>query len=64
MQEFRARATPPDNEPLLLQAKALFDEFIVKAGGRADFADAIERASQRKTEIDEILSFNRLAAKP
>ena len=62
VQEFKARAGGAKAEPVLLQAKKLFGEFISKAGEAAQYAVAVKRSKERMEEIDQIIAFNRQTA--
>lgn len=59
-QEYRTKGTtdPTKAKPILLQAKDLFGQFVSKAGGGAEYVDAVKRAKERMTEIDQIIVFN------
>lgn len=50
-------------EPILLQAKDLFGQFVTKAGAGAEYADAVKRAKERIGEIDQIIAFNKQTEK-
>lgn len=58
-QEYKAKSGGKEAEGALNQAKTLFGQFIQKAGGATEFADAVKRAKERITEIDQIIEFNR-----
>jgi Tfp pilus assembly protein PilF len=58
-QEFKAKSGGKGAEKPLNDAKALFNTFVSKAGGSAEFADAVKRSKERITEIDQIISFNK-----
>ena len=47
----------------LLNAKKLFGEFITKASGAGEFADAVKRSKERMAEIDQIIEFNKQSEK-
>lgn len=55
-QEYKAKSGAK-SEPELLSAKKLFGDFIQKAEGHAEFADAIKRSKDRMGEIDQIIEF-------
>jgi len=50
-------------EPILLQAKDLFGQFVTKAGSGAEYVDAVKRAKERITEIEQIIAFNKQTEK-
>lgn len=58
-QEYKAKSGGKEAEGALNQAKSLFGQFIQKAGASNEFADAVKRAKERITEIDQIIEFNR-----
>lgn len=60
-QEYKTKAATDPNkaEPILLQAKDLFGQFVTKAGSQAEYADAVKRAKERIAEIDQIITFNK-----
>lgn len=58
-QEYKAKSGGKEAEGALNAAKALFGQFIQKAGSATEFADAVKRAKERVTEIDQIIEFNR-----
>jgi tetratricopeptide (TPR) repeat protein len=58
-QEYKAKSGGKSSEGELLNAKKLFGDFIEKAGGGAEFADAVKRSKDRMTEIDQIIEFNK-----
>jgi hypothetical protein len=58
-QEFKAKSGGKDAEKPLNDAKALFAQFVSKAGAAPDFADGVKRAKERMAEIDQIITFNR-----
>ena len=58
-QEFKARSGGAGAEKQLLAAKALFQQFVSKAGSEDAFADAVKRATERMEEIDQIIAFNK-----
>jgi Tfp pilus assembly protein PilF len=64
-QEYKTKASTDPNkaEPILLQAKDLFGQFVQKAGAQAEYADAVKRAKERMGEIDQIISFNKQTEK-
>ena len=59
-QEYKTKGTsdPTKAKPILLQAKDLFGQFVTKAGGASEYSDAVKRAKERITEIDQIIVFN------
>ncbi len=64
-QEYKTKAATDPNkaEPILLQAKDLFGQFVTKAGSQAEYADAVKRAKERIAEIDQIITFNKQTEK-
>ena len=64
-QEYKTKAATDPNkaEPILLQAKDLFGQFVQKAGAQAEYADAVKRAKERMGEIDQIITFNKQTEK-
>jgi tetratricopeptide (TPR) repeat protein len=64
-QEYKTKASTDPNkaEPILLQAKGLFGQFVSKAGSQAEYADAVKRAKERMGEIDQIIAFNKQTEK-
>lgn len=58
-QEYKAKSGGKAAEGALTAAKGLFGQFIQKAGASAEFADAVKRAKERITEIDQIIEFNK-----
>jgi tetratricopeptide (TPR) repeat protein len=58
-QEYKAKSGGKEAEGALNAAKGLFGQFVQKAGSTAEFADAVKRAKERITEIDQIIEFNR-----
>ena len=58
-QEYKAKSGGKAAEGALTAAKGLFGQFIQKAGTTAEFADAVKRAKERITEIDQIIEFNK-----
>lgn len=65
VQEYKSKsATDPNKaEPILLQAKDLFGQFVTKAGSGAEYTDAVKRAKERITEIEQIITFNKQTEK-
>jgi tetratricopeptide (TPR) repeat protein len=62
-QEYKAKSGGKNSEPELLNAKKLFSDFVSKAGGAAEFADAVKRSKDRMGEIDQIIEFNKQSEK-
>jgi tetratricopeptide (TPR) repeat protein len=62
VQEFKARQGSGTNEKVLLEARGIFDQFVQKAGGKAEFADAVKRSKERMKDIDDIIAFNKQTA--
>jgi tetratricopeptide (TPR) repeat protein len=60
-QEYKAKSGKGGDE--LLNAKKLFAEFITKAGGTGEFADAVKRSKERMAEIDQIIEFTKQSDK-
>jgi tetratricopeptide (TPR) repeat protein len=58
-QEYKAKSGGKAAEGALTAAKGLFGQFIQKAGSTTEFADAVKRAKERITEIDQIIEFNK-----
>jgi Tfp pilus assembly protein PilF len=58
-QEYKAKSGGKDGEAQLEAAKALFGQFIGKAGTAPEFADAVKRSKERVEEITQIITFNR-----
>jgi len=58
-QEYKAKSGSGNSEPVLLQAKGLFGEFIKKAGSAPEYADAVKRSKERMEEIQQIIDFNK-----
>lgn len=64
-QEYKTKAATDPNkaEPIFLSAKDLFGQFVTKAGAGAEYADAVKRAKERISEIDQIIAFNKQTEK-
>jgi tetratricopeptide (TPR) repeat protein len=62
IQEFKARQGSGSNEKTLLEARGVFDQFVQKAGGKPEFADAVKRSKERMKDIDDIIAFNKQTA--
>ncbi|MBK8251493.1 MAG: hypothetical protein IPK82_02350 [Polyangiaceae bacterium] len=64
-QEYKTKASSDPNkaEPILVAAKDLFNQFVNKAGSSAEYSDAVKRAKERMTEIDQIIAFNKQTEK-
>jgi Tfp pilus assembly protein PilF len=60
-QEFKAKSGT-GQEAMLKQAQSLYKEFISKASGKDEFADAVKGAEERVKEIDEELVFMKQSA--
>jgi hypothetical protein len=58
-QEFKARSGGKASEKPLNDAKALFAQFVSKAGASAEFAEAVKRSKERMAEIDQVIQFNK-----
>ena len=58
-QEFKARSGGKGAEKPLNDAKALFAQFVSKAGASAEFAEAVKRSKERMAEIDQVITFNK-----
>jgi tetratricopeptide (TPR) repeat protein len=59
IQEFKVKSATDDKAkiPILDQAVGLYNDFIGKAGSNADFADAVKRAKERISDINDIKKF-------
>ena len=62
VQEFKARQGSGSNEKILQEARGIFDQFVQKAGGKAEFGDAVKRSKERMKDIDDIIAFNKQTA--
>jgi tetratricopeptide (TPR) repeat protein len=62
VQEFKARQGSGSNEKTLLEARSIYDQFVSKAGGKEEFADAVKRSKERMKDIDDIIAFNKQTA--
>ncbi|MBI4701500.1 MAG: hypothetical protein HY744_10130 [Deltaproteobacteria bacterium] len=62
-QEYKTREGGEKGEKMLLEAKAVFEQFVGKAEGREEYAAAVKRAKELMKEIDQIIEFNRQSAK-
>lgn len=64
-QEYKTKAATDPNkaEPIFVQAKDLFSQFVTKAGAGAEYSDAVKRAKERIAEIDQIIAFNKQTEK-
>ena len=62
-QEYKAKSGGKSSEGELLNAKKLFSDFISKASGGTEFADAVKRSKDRMAEIDQIIEFNKQSEK-
>jgi tetratricopeptide (TPR) repeat protein len=61
--EFRAkRAAGASAIPLLEKAAQQYRDFVNKAGGGAEFADAVKRSKERSQDIDDTIKFIREGA--
>jgi len=58
-QEYKAKSGGKGGEGELINAKGLFGQFVQKAGGATEFADAVKRSKDRMAEIDQIIEFNK-----
>jgi Tfp pilus assembly protein PilF len=58
-QEFKAKGTTKDAAPVLEAAAGIFDNFIAKAGGQPEFADAVKRAKDRAQDARDTAKFIR-----
>jgi tetratricopeptide (TPR) repeat protein len=54
---FKAKASETRAKPLLRQAHRLYGEFMARAEGQAAYAEAIQRAVQRRQDIEQTLRF-------
>ncbi len=64
-QEYKTKSATDSGkaEPIFLQAKELFSQFVAKAGSGTDYTDAVKRAKERISEIDQIIAFNKQTEK-
>jgi tetratricopeptide (TPR) repeat protein len=62
-QEYKAKSGGQAGETELLNAKKLFGDFISKAGGAGEFADAVKRSKERMSEIDQVIEFSKKSEK-
>ena len=59
-QEYRAKGGSDEkNIPTLEKAKGIYEQFIGKAEGREEFADAVKRSKERVQDIEDIIKFIR-----
>ncbi len=58
-QEYKAKAggAKPQTIAALQQAKTIFQTFVDKAGGKAEYAGAVSKANERMRDIDDTLKF-------
>ncbi len=64
-QEYKAKTTGGDEKatiPILEKAVSIFDVFIQKAGGSAEYADAVKRSTERKEDLHKVIEFLRQGA--
>ncbi len=59
VQEYKAKSAKNDDETIriLEQAKAMFSNFIQKAGASPEFADAVKNSKDRQEDIDKMIEF-------
>ncbi|HKQ70146.1 MAG TPA: hypothetical protein VJT73_12445 [Polyangiaceae bacterium] len=56
-QEYKAKGGGSNAVPMLEQAASIFDSFVAKAGGAAEFADAVKRSKDRAQDIRDTVKF-------
>jgi tetratricopeptide (TPR) repeat protein len=59
-QEYKAKVSTGDNAKaieMLRQAKTIYDQFIQKAGGAAEYAEAVKRSNERKDDLEKMIKF-------
>jgi tetratricopeptide (TPR) repeat protein len=59
-QEYKAKVSTGDNAKaieMLKQAKTIYDQFIQKAAGGAEYAEAIKRSNERKEDLEKMIKF-------
>jgi tetratricopeptide (TPR) repeat protein len=56
-QEYKAKGGGQNAVPMLEQAANIFDSFVQKAGGAAEFADAVKRSKDRSQDIRDTVKF-------
>ena len=56
---FKAAAQLLYAGPWVAERTAAVGDFIEKAGSQAEFADAVKRSKDRRSEIDQIIDFNK-----
>jgi Tfp pilus assembly protein PilF len=56
-QEYKAKGGGANAVPMLEQAANIFDTFVQKAAGGAEFADAVKRAKDRAQDIRDTVKF-------
>jgi Tfp pilus assembly protein PilF len=63
-QEYKAKSGGKDSIPALRKAQGIFKDFVAKAAGKTEFADAVKRANERSEDIDGIVAFFEMDANP
>jgi tetratricopeptide (TPR) repeat protein len=56
-QEYKAKSGDKNAIPMLEQASAIYDNFVARAGGQPEFADAVKRARDRSQDIRDTVKF-------
>lgn len=56
-QEYRAKGDEKSSIPMLKKAADMYRQFIAKAGSEPQFAEAVKRAKERSTDIDDTVKF-------
>jgi tetratricopeptide (TPR) repeat protein len=56
-QEYKAKGGGPNAVPMLEQAATIYDNFVARAQGQPEFADAVKRATDRSKDIRDTVKF-------
>jgi tetratricopeptide (TPR) repeat protein len=59
-QEYKAKVSTGDNAQaidMLKKARSVYDQFISKAGGAAEYAEAVKRSNERKADLEQMIKF-------
>jgi tetratricopeptide (TPR) repeat protein len=56
-QEYKAKGGGQNAVPMLEQAASIYDNFIARAQGQAEFADAVKRAKEKSQDIRDTVKF-------
>ena len=56
-QEYKAKGGGKNAIPMLEQASAIYDNFVARAGGQPEFADAVKRSRDRSQDIRDTVKF-------